>query len=247
MSLLRLNDFSAGTIIQSAQVDAEFNQLVEALNGVSGVEVLMKHNHAANPVLNLNQQGAGLIMRGQQAGVDRFTLSALGKLLLPAGIGATPSVDQISNFGSYLSSPNQVGTIANTTETDLNVTTVAANTLANIGDFILLLASINYANNANTKRVRLYFGATNFYDTGAIVATNLEQQLFCFMFRNGATTLLTCTMSTWNGTAPISLGSAFTVTPTFTANNTLKITGQNGTASAGDIVSRGFITMKGSV
>lgn len=80
MSLIRLNDFTAGTLILSQAIDDEFNQLVEALNGVDSVDILHKHNHASNPVLNLNQLGAGLIARWQQNSLDKGLIANDGGL-----------------------------------------------------------------------------------------------------------------------------------------------------------------------
>jgi hypothetical protein len=54
--------------------------LVQALNGVKDVDILHKFTHATSPVLNINQLGAGLIMRGQQNSIDKFLLNNDGSL-----------------------------------------------------------------------------------------------------------------------------------------------------------------------
>lgn len=251
MALIRLHDFVSGTIIQDSQVDAEFNQLVEALNGIGSVDILHKFSHAANPVLNLNQLGAGLIERWQNAGVDRATLSALGKLLLPAGIGATPSsisTDAISNLGTYFSDGTSRPTPASTTETDLSTRTMAANVMATDNDFIFGFANVTYAANANTKRYRIYVGATAFFDTGAVAFNNVEHFIIFLLIRRTSAILrgifasLTTNAGTGSGASFVENG-AFN----FAASNIIKSTGQNGSASASDIVQRAFVLVKGSV
>src|SRR5262245_48296396 len=149
--VLRVDQLGAGKIQQWLQ-----NGVEKAFIGNDGSATIAALsaalNHATNPAANINQIGAGLIQRWQNNGTDRATLSALGKLLLPAGIGATPttlSTDNISNFGTYFIDTTVRGTPANTTETDLSSRTIAANTLANDGDFIVYLAAFLTAANAN--------------------------------------------------------------------------------------------------
>jgi hypothetical protein len=297
MVITRITDFIPSTLIESQEVDDEFNQLVNLLSGVStNKDTLLKFsdgtnpvlrvdqlgagkiqqwlqngsekaridndgsaavgalnatlNHATNPAVNVNQVGAGLIQRWQQNGADRATLSALGRLLLPAGVGAAPSTDQISNFGTYFSDAADRATGANTTETDFSSKTVAANVLAADGDFFILLAEILYANNANTKRYRLYFGGTTVYDTtGAAFGNggNQTQFLISLFYRKTSSSLFIANLSLIGNAllgVTINTGSA---APNFAVSNILKSTGQNGTASAGDITQRIFVLLKGSV
>src|SRR5262245_6071388 len=147
--LVRVTDFIPNTLIKSQEVDDEFNQLVNLLSGVStNKDTLLKYNHATDPVLRVDQLGAGVIQTWLNNGASRATMSALGKLSLPAGIGATPSTDQITNLGTYFSDPTTRDTPANTNETDLSTKTVAANVLAADGDYMILLSNILYNNTA---------------------------------------------------------------------------------------------------
>lgn len=249
--LTRVTDFVPNTLIKSQELDDELNQLVNLLSGVStNKDTLLKYNHATDPVLRVDQLGAGLVQQWLQNGVVRASLSGLGKLLLPAGIGATPSTDQISNFGTYFSDPADHATGANTNETDFSSKTVSANVLAADGDFMLLVAEILYANNANNKRYRLYFGGSVIYDTTAAAfgnGGNQTQFLLALLYRKSSTSLFTATMSLiGNALLGVGINTGGTA-PTFSNSNILKSTGQNGTASAGDITQRIFLVLKGSI
>src|SRR5262245_43222984 len=125
--LTKLNTWTPLTLIESAEVSAEFQQIIDALAGTSTTkDVHIKFNNATDPALRVENTGAGLLQRWIHNGTSRATLSALGKLTLPAGIGATPSTDTISNFGTYFVDPTSRATGANTTETDFSSKTVAA-------------------------------------------------------------------------------------------------------------------------
>lgn len=76
--LSRVTDFQPSTPIQSAQVDAEFNQLVELLSGsVAGnnKKALIKVSDAADPPLELDQIGAGPIAKFHQNTILRSKVS----------------------------------------------------------------------------------------------------------------------------------------------------------------------------
>jgi len=249
--VLRVDQLGAGKIqswLQNGSEKANITNagLVTSVGMTSTGQVNTSFNDGTNPALNVNQIGAGLIERWQNNGTDRASLSALGRFLLPAGIGATPSTDQISNFGTYFVDPTTRATIANTSETDLSSKTVAANTFAANGDFMMGFAEIAYAANANTKRYRLYFGGNVIYDTTALGLNGVDHMVLFFLMRTGATSLLTFIMV--NSTSALLAAAATSATaPTFSNSNILKSTGLNGTANANDIQQRGFIVVKGSV
>lgn len=247
--LVRVTDFIPNTLIKSQEVDDELNQLVNLLSGVStNKDTLLKYNHATDPVLRVDQLGAGLIQRWLNNGVERATLSALGKLLLPAGIGATPSTDKISNFGVYASDAQSRVTGANTTETDLTSRTLSANVMANDNDFIVGLATVDYGANANTKRYRIYFGGNVFYDTGAVAFNGVSQMILFIFGRITSTTLRGVFLSLFtNAGAGSTIQTANNGAISFTGTNILKSTGQNGAAVANDVFQTNFILLKGSV
>jgi hypothetical protein len=296
-TIARLTPFIPHTLIESGQMNPEFNQIVDLLSGGStdksallkythatdpvlrvdqlgagkilsllqnGVEKARIDNdgsavlaglsailsHASNPVVNVNQTGAGLIQRWQKSGVDIATLSALGKLLLPAGIGATPSTDTISNLGTYFVDPVARNTPGNTTETDFSTKTTSANVLANDGDFLIALTSALTAANGNTKRLRMYFGGNVIGDTGAIALNNGVIILASFFLRSSSSSIIGAYFFLSNSflvTGFASAGSINLGSYNFATTNILKTTGQNGSASAADLSQRTFIVIKGSV
>lgn len=88
--LLRLNDFQPGTLILSGQVDAEFNQLVNILSGVStDKDVLIKYNHALDPALRVDQIGGGFIQRWLASGVEKASINSAGNMGLSGSLTLT--------------------------------------------------------------------------------------------------------------------------------------------------------------
>jgi len=247
--LVRVTNFTPNTVIASQEVDDELNQLVNLLSGVStNKNAVLKFSDGATPPLQVDQLGAGSIQQWLQNGTVRASLSGLGKLLLPAGIGATPSTDQISNFGTYFVDPTQRQTPASTAETDFSTKTISANVLAADGDFILAFSGITTAANANNKRYRFYWNATTLYDSGP-VALNNRNGLFVGYFYRRSSTVLSAYMGmlTVEGIALLAVNGTDLAAQDFTVSNTVKSTGTNGTANAGDLTQRGLILLKGSV
>lgn len=232
----------------SPRVSQELNNIVDALSGVStDKEILLKYNHATDPVLRVDQLGAGIIQRWLQNGTERASLSGLGKLLLPAGIGPTPSTDKISNFGTYFVDLVVRSTPASTSETDLSSKSVAANTFGNDGDFLIYITGINYAVNANTKRYRIYWGANVLFDTTAQAFNNLNEFVIGYIYRRSSSILTGMSMGFVAGGGSGTVQLTDIGSQDFTVANTFKSTGQNGAASAADIEQFGFISLKGSV
>lgn len=249
MAVLTRTNYIPNTLIESAKVNVDFNQLVDLLSGVSTTkDALIKFSDGSNPVLRVDQLGAGLIQQWLNNGTARASMSALGKLLLPAGIGSTPSTDQISNFGAYFVDFANRDTDADTNEKDFSSKTLSANVMANDGDFIVGLATVSYQANANTKRYRLYFGGSAFYDSTALALNGVNQMILFLLVRRSSTIIKGTTVSfvTAFGTGTALQDNQFG-SQNFTTTNILKSTGQNGTASNDDIVQTGFVLIKGSV
>jgi len=247
--LTRITDFIPNTLIVSQEVDDEFNQLVNLLSGVStNKDTLLKYNNATDPALRVDQLGAGLIQQWLNNGTARASLSALGRLTLPAGIGATPSADVINNLGKYFVDPAVRATIANTTETTFSTVSTSANVFAADGDFLIYLTNFKTAANANTKRFRVYFGATVLYDSGALALNNIFVYVMGFMYRRTSTVVTGAAMSLDPGGGAATLTSlADAGGQNFATTNVFQTTGLNGTASAADIQQFGLVTIKGSL
>jgi hypothetical protein len=126
---------------------------------------------------------------------------------------------------------------ANTTETDLWTYSLPANTLSTDNYGVRISVTFTAAANANLKNFRLYFGATVVNDAlgvsvgGGAGGTVL---LHATVLRRTATTE---TAAGFRGIAT-SVNAYPASTPAENTANaiTIKATGQNGTASAGDIV-----------
>lgn len=326
MAVLTRTNYIPNTLIESAKVNVDFNQLVDLLSGVSTTkDALIKFSDAANPVLRVDQLGAGPIQQwlqnsavksqisnagnylfnqsggfiGDQNGNEylKFTtaasavneitatnaatgagpslaatggdaniplninskgtsnvvfngqgfLSNLGKLLLPAGIGSSPSSDQISNFGTYFVDQALRQTPANTNETDFSSKTMSINVLGNDGDFLLGITTFFTAGNANTKRYRVYFNGTAFLDTTALALNGARAFVIYFIQRLTGGAAANCIGMIISATSSTIITQGQSVGATFSNTIIVKSTGQNGTATANDLSQDGFILLKGSV
>jgi hypothetical protein len=94
-TLSRVTDFVAATPILSGEVDAEFNQLVNLLNGTSNsIKGTFKVSDAGDPPVELNQLSTGPILKGFQAGIEKFRIRNDGSLRTP-GIYDTNDNEQL--------------------------------------------------------------------------------------------------------------------------------------------------------
>lgn len=93
MALSRLFDFTPSTTISSSEVDSEFNQLVNLLNGVStDKDAVIRISHATLPVLKLDQTGAGPIALLQAGGITKIEVNNSGQLDSKVATGTAPFV-----------------------------------------------------------------------------------------------------------------------------------------------------------
>lgn len=129
------------------------------------------------------------------------------------------------------------GTAANTTETDLWAYTMPAATLDANGEGVRITVFGTTANNTNSKTVRVYFGATAFTVLSTTSAA-VSWRAVIEVIRTGATAQVGTGMS-------LAGGAIAMTTPVLTPSDdtaaaiVLKVTGQNGTSAANDIVFRG--------
>jgi len=84
-TLSRVTDFVPATPILSGEVDAEFNQLVNLLNGTTtNVKAVIDVSDAGDPPLELNQLSTGPILELFQAGILKAHFRNDGALNTPA-------------------------------------------------------------------------------------------------------------------------------------------------------------------
>lgn len=84
-TLVRVTDFLPATPILSGEVDSEFNQLINLLNGTSsGIKGVIKVSDIGDPPLELNQLSTGPLLELFQAGILKAHFRNDGALNTPA-------------------------------------------------------------------------------------------------------------------------------------------------------------------
>jgi hypothetical protein len=140
--------------------------------------------------------------------------------------------------GTLTVSTTQTGTTAVTTEEDLWTYSLPANTLSSNGKTVRITGWISTAANANTKTVRVYFGST-------VIATRNTATASLLMWFEAYVVRTSATAQIGRARRDVEQGalnySFTTPAETLTGAVTIKITGQNGTASANDIVLAGAV------
>lgn len=162
-----------------------------------------------------------------------MSLSLSGALAAPFTLKGNPVPSPALIAGTV----TQAATIADTNETDLAAWTIPGGLLDIDGRGLRLTAFGSFAANANNKRVRAYFGSVTLADTAAIAANGVNWLVEVVMFRTGASAQLFRNRMQ-HGTTLIALGLG-TGAISNAADQLLRVTGLNGTASANDIVLRG--------
>jgi hypothetical protein len=138
----------------------------------------------------------------------------------------------------------QTATAANTTETDLWTYSLPANALSADGKGVRITVFGTTAATANTKNIRLYFGSTVLESGGALALNGNAWRVVAEVYRTGASAQLAsalATVSINDGSTGTARTRLTTPAETLSGAITIKVTGQNGTAAANDIVFRGAI------
>lgn len=180
---------------------------------------------------------------GFPAGFRLIDGSVLNKLF-SGQIATSPAI--AAGNGGASASPEGVlsvnltstGNTADTTEDTLLSYSVPANTLSATGKGVRIKAWGTFAANADTKTVKLYFGS-EVIATPTAASNGTNWSLDLLVFKTGASTQAVV----GNGvvaTTPVTVYSAAGA-ETDTANITIKVTGQSGTAAANDIVAKGLV------
>lgn len=105
--LARLYDFTPGTTITSAEVDAELNQIINALTGVkvNGAHAL-GYNDSDTPTLTVDNTGAGDIVSFEAGGVEVALVNAVGQFESVLATGTAPlkvaSTTKVDNLNADL-------------------------------------------------------------------------------------------------------------------------------------------------
>lgn len=151
--------------------------------------------------------------------------------ILTLGRRATKGVP----YGETLMTANAMATGANTTETDFATYTFGPSALT-VGEGFRLHLGLVTAANANTKRVRVYFGATTIFDSTALASNNESWDLSLVLLRTGsAAQAYTSRGQRASSLFAIASGTA---TEDMSTAKLLRVTGTNGTANANDLTLR---------
>lgn len=182
----------------------------------------------AGPIYSISVGGT------KRVSVSATALTSAVPIIAPAGSGlATVSVG-----GMLTVSTTQSGTGADTAETDLWTYSLPANALSANNKGVRVTAWGSYGGNANSKTVKPYFGTALVANTSAsnggswklvweVLRTAASAQIAGVQFMNAVFSQV----NFWSGTTAADTTAAITI----------KLTGQNGSASANDIVFRGAI------
>lgn len=90
MALSRLFTFLAGTPIVADQVNGEFNQLVQALNGSLAVDIKMTNSNVGTPTLEVDHTGGGIPLRARVGGFTVAQMTSGGQLQLTPVVSTNP-------------------------------------------------------------------------------------------------------------------------------------------------------------
>jgi len=135
----------------------------------------------------------------------------------------------------------QIGPVGNITtgEDTLFTKTVSANSLAVNGNSLFITCSGTFANTANSKRLRIKFGGTTIFDSGALaITTASDWKLTCEIFRSGASAQKCISTLATSSSVLISTTQYATASVSFGSNQIVLITGE--ATATDDIVAQLF-------
>ena len=213
--------------------------------GASSVDVY--NVSAAKAVSLLSDGGAVFNEQGTATGDLRAESDTQdNKLLLDAGSNLlqTRPGTATSGFGQIQSalhiSPTSAATTAVTTEEDLLSYTLPGNSLQNVGDAVRVKWWGTTAANGDNKTLKFYWDGAQIYSSGAVGANNSHWTYEVLIVRTGAATQDVMQSLGWYNAGAIGPAFSSSFTATLSGAVIIKCTGQNGVATAGDIVNEGM-------
>lgn len=162
--------------------------------------------------------------------------STINQSEVPLGVLAGTSTTYAKVGGTIEVNTTAAGTPASTTETDLQTYSIPANSMGTNGDSVYFEMSFTTAANANTKRLRIKYGATTMYDSTALALNAATITVRGRIIRTGAATQTYYIEVHSNSALLVATSATGTAAETLSGAVTLKSTGQNGTATANDLV-----------
>ncbi len=185
MPLERLYDFSPGTVIRSAEIDAEFDQIIALVNGTTTDDTVaiggsVDDSPFADPRLYVEGQAvfqddnSGLVLGVYKKGsaVLRVGLYNSGEVRTTAGNQAASPSDQVMTLGGCLGF--RTGNIGNVGagEDILWSITIKANTFSNGGSRGCIVIKERGYTGANANNKTIKFKVTSSVPTTTLIASS---------------------------------------------------------------------------
>jgi hypothetical protein len=189
---------------------------------------------------------AGGTFSGTIAGTPTYS----GLPLFNAGVSVQPGTNGTAKRvpARIFHNTTDAGNGADVTEDTLHTVSIPASTLVTAGQSLRLTTYIQMAANGDTKRTRMYFGATVIGDTTAVAFNNQSFVVICDVFMLTNTTqkafcytgAVPTTAAAWGSGGTGTTGGYNSTTPAETLSGAvvMKVTGQAGAANANDIIAK---------
>src|SRR5262245_51963507 len=181
--LARITDFIPGNAILSGEVDSEFNQLVNILNGTStNKNAIMKYSDSGDPPLALDQLGAGPVQVWRASGVEKARMKNNGQIV---GVGKTvhTNVTATGNVGGGLD--------------NLHSFTLPAGSLNANNDYVEAIYAGTFSTNDNNKRIVISFGSQTVDDSSLQDQDSGSWEYRITYFRLSSTSVRFVTRAVW--------------------------------------------------
>lgn len=246
-NFMRRNRFDVSRISPNANAAVGISTYAQGdifeIGGISAEEAPGGANLAGGIVWQSGATGNlarfGQISTGTGAAVTNSSGLSTNVAIVAGAIQAGGGSGTVLSGGQLYAGLTTVGTAANTTETDLQTYTMPANTFDVASRGVRVTAWGSYGATANNKTIKGYFGAANVvYNSTALAQNGTGWVLEFEVYKTGSNTQ--CHWGNLVAGNTIPGAQSGTDTQTDTAAIVIKVTGQNGTAVANDIVCRGM-------
>lgn len=235
VSYAKFQDVGAYSVpVRNAGTSGVLSELAVAAQSVIG--------RVAAGLMNITASvnGTVLKMTGGNIGFAQLDFNELAGTIANAQIPDREiALAKMDSTGLLHADYTDAATTAVTTEEVLYTYTLPAGIIANDGEGVEITASGIYAGNANDKTVRIKLGGETYATNSVTTSPNgVEWYATVQILRTGA--------ATSRGIPLLLVGTTSEAlqkvdgTPTWANSNAIEVTGQNGTANAGDIVAHSF-------
>lgn len=252
--------FASGTSIPGT-MDTSLARLgagvIRAANGSTGAGKLAVGSSTASTANQflVDSQGTTIIaaffsmpgsstvptIKAETSGIQSFAFNPSGKLV--GGCNIPTSNQQFSAIGNAKSDVSTIGNVGTGVDNLLSFA-IGANVLANNGDYAEFDAFGEFENNANNKELKIVYGATTIFATGALpfgVAALANWRVNAKIARTGATSQK-CIVTFWcNDATTTFLQQITTSAEDMTASKTVQFTGE---ATTNDDVTQLYLESK---